>query len=150
MLFAHWQLCHGNGRTSGGRQPQQLFNLSKCAAIDADSFAMSIPQCRHLLDAGPDGIFSALLCGVDHRQDTRCCATILHPCFEEVAVSESDNSRKHALECLRLEADCMQLAGVVRGPALQTHFVRMAGEWSSLAVQGPKAGAQTRTYLKIV
>ena len=49
---------------------------------------------------------------------------------------ESDNSRKRALECLRLEADCMQLAGVVHGPALQTHFVRMAREWSSLAVQG--------------
>jgi hypothetical protein len=60
-------------------------------------------------------------------------------------VSESDNSRKHALECLRLEADCMQLAGVVHGPALQTHFVRMAREWSSLAVQGPKAGTQLRT-----
>ena len=67
------------------------------------------------------------------------------PCFEEVAVSESDNSRKHALECLRLEADCMQLAGVVHGPALQTHFVRMAGEWSSLAVQRPQADARLRT-----
>ena len=59
-------------------------------------------------------------------------------------MSESDNSRKHALECLRLEADCMQLAGVVHGPALQRHFVRMAREWSSLAVQGPKAGTQPR------
>ena len=55
-------------------------------------------------------------------------------------MSESDYSRKHALECLRLEADCMQLAGVVHDPALQTHFVRMAREWSNLSVQGPKAG----------
>jgi hypothetical protein len=53
-------------------------------------------------------------------------------------VSESDNSRKHALECLRLEADCMQLAGVIHDPALQRHFVRMAREWSSLAVRGPQ------------
>jgi hypothetical protein len=53
-------------------------------------------------------------------------------------VSESDYSRKHALECLRLEADCMQLAGVVHDPALQIHYVRMAREWSSLAVRGPK------------
>jgi hypothetical protein len=55
-------------------------------------------------------------------------------------VSESDYSRKHALECLRLEADCMQLAGDIQNPALQSHFVRMARVWSSLAVQGPKAG----------
>jgi hypothetical protein len=60
-------------------------------------------------------------------------------------VSESEYSRKHALECLRLEADCMQLAGDIQNPALQSHFVRMAREWSSLAVQGPKAGTWTRT-----
>jgi hypothetical protein len=27
---------------------------------------------------------SAFICGVDHRQDTRCCARIKHPCFKEV------------------------------------------------------------------
>jgi len=63
-------------------------------------------------------------------------------------VPESDNSRKYALECLRLEADCMQLAGVVHGAALRTHFVRMAREWSSLAAQGPKAGTQTKNRTK--
>ena len=30
------------------------------------------------------GIFSAFLCGVGHRQDTRRCATIQHLCFMEV------------------------------------------------------------------
>jgi hypothetical protein len=55
----------------------------------------------------------------------------------------SDNSRKHALESLRLAADCMQLAGDVPDPALQTHFVRMAREWSSLALQGSNANTQT-------
>jgi hypothetical protein len=30
------------------------------------------------------GIFSGFLCGVGHRQDTRRCATIQHPCFKEV------------------------------------------------------------------
>ena len=63
-------------------------------------------------------------------------------------MSESDNSRKYALECLRLEADCMQLAGIVHSPALQTHFVRMAREWSSLAVQGPKPVTQTMNRTK--
>jgi glycine cleavage system aminomethyltransferase T len=58
-------------------------------------------------------------------------------------VSGSDNSRKHALECLRLAADCMQLAGDAHNPALQTHFVRMGREWSSLAIQGPNANTQT-------
>ena len=51
-------------------------------------------------------------------------------------MSESDYSRKHALECLRLEADCMQLAGDIQNPALQSHFVRMARVWSDRAVRG--------------
>jgi hypothetical protein len=58
-------------------------------------------------------------------------------------VSDSNHSRKHALECLRLAADCMQLAGDVHGHALQTHFVRMAREWTGLAVQGSDADTQT-------
>ena len=61
------------------------------------------------------------------------------------AVSESDYSRKHALECLRLASDCMQLAGDVQDPALQSHFVRMVGVWSDLAVRGPNADARTES-----
>ena len=63
-------------------------------------------------------------------------------------MSESDNWRKHELECMRLAADCMQLAGDVHSPALQSHFLRMARVWSSLADQGPSAdtsGPRTRT-----
>jgi hypothetical protein len=52
-------------------------------------------------------------------------------------VSESDYSRKHALECMRLAADSMQLAGDVQDPTLQSHFVRMATVWSDLAVREP-------------
>jgi hypothetical protein len=59
-------------------------------------------------------------------------------------VSEAVNWRKHELECMRLAADCMQLAGDVHSPALQLHFVRMAREWSSLAVQGPNTGTQIK------
>ena len=32
-------------------------------------------------------------------------------------MSDSDNLRKHALECMRLAADCMQLAGDAPSPA---------------------------------
>jgi hypothetical protein len=60
-------------------------------------------------------------------------------------VSGSDNSRKRALECLRLEADCMQLAGDLQDPALQSHFVRMARAWSDLAVRGPNADTRTES-----
>jgi hypothetical protein len=60
-------------------------------------------------------------------------------------VSESDYSRRHALECLRLEADCMQLAGDVQNPALQSNFVRMARVWSDLAVRGPNADTRTES-----
>jgi hypothetical protein len=57
-------------------------------------------------------------------------------------VSESDNSRKHELECLRLAADCMQLVGDLHNPALQSLFLRMAREWSNLADPGPDADTQ--------
>jgi hypothetical protein len=53
-------------------------------------------------------------------------------------VSESDNLRKHALECMRLAADCMELAGDVHSPTLQSHFLRMARVWSAQADRGPR------------
>ena len=46
---------------------------------------------------------------------------------------QSDNLRKQALECLRLEADCRQLAREVESPALQSYFTNLAKEWSALA-----------------
>ena len=49
--------------------------------------------------------------------------------------------RKYALECLRLEADCMQLAGDAPQPNSQSHFLRMARVWSAMAVSGPNADA---------
>ncbi len=49
------------------------------------------------------------------------------------AVSQSDNSRKHALECLRMEADCLHLAREVDSPTLQSYFTNQAKEWSALA-----------------
>lgn len=54
-------------------------------------------------------------------------------------MSESDRLRKHALECLRLEADCRQLAFTADRPSLRSHFVRMARVWSDLADRGPSA-----------
>ena len=56
-------------------------------------------------------------------------------------MSEPKQLRKHALECLRLEADCMQLVGDTHNPNLQSHFLRMARVWSSLAVSGPSANS---------
>jgi hypothetical protein len=58
-------------------------------------------------------------------------------------MSESVNWRKRELECTRMAADCMQLAGDVQNPALQSHFARMAMFWSDVAVRGPNADART-------
>lgn len=55
----------------------------------------------------------------------------------------SDSLRRRELECLRLAADCMQLAGAVRSSVLQAHFIRMARLWPILARQGPTANVQT-------
>jgi hypothetical protein len=48
-------------------------------------------------------------------------------------------SPKYALECLRLESECRQLAIQTANADLQSHFVRMAGVWSALAEDGPVA-----------
>ena len=47
--------------------------------------------------------------------------------------------QKHALECLRLQADCMRLAGVAHGQNMQSHFVSMARFWGALAISGPNS-----------
>jgi hypothetical protein len=51
-------------------------------------------------------------------------------------VSDPEHSRKHGLLCLRLQAECMQLAADARSPAWQSHFVRAADIWSNLAERG--------------
>jgi hypothetical protein len=45
------------------------------------------------------------------------------------------NAQKHALMCLRMAADCRNLAADVPEPDLQAQFLRMAGEWVLLAIQ---------------
>ena len=42
---------------------------------------------------------------------------------------EAKQLRKHALECLRLQADCMEMAGIAYGHNVQSHFVSMAEFW---------------------
>jgi hypothetical protein len=54
-------------------------------------------------------------------------------------MSELNRSRRYSLECLRLEAACMQLAYDLRRPDWQAHFVRMAKEWRRLAERDPSA-----------
>jgi len=58
-------------------------------------------------------------------------------------MSESDNQRKRDLECLRMAADCRQLASNVRSPALQSRFLRMAGIWTSLTERKPTPDTET-------
>jgi hypothetical protein len=50
--------------------------------------------------------------------------------------------RKHTLECLRLQTDCMELAGIANGYDVQSHFVSMARFWGDLAVSGPSSDAE--------
>ena len=50
---------------------------------------------------------------------------------------ESEGSRKYALECLRLETDCEELAAQVDNTELQSHFFRMARTWAALADSEP-------------
>jgi hypothetical protein len=56
-------------------------------------------------------------------------------------MSDPKQLRKHALECLRLQADCMELATVAPSGNLQSHFVNMARFWGAKAVSGSSANA---------
>ncbi len=42
---------------------------------------------------------------------------------------------KHSLECLRLAADCRNLAWIVRSPDQTKGFLKMADFWTALAHQ---------------
>ena len=58
---------------------------------------------------------------------------------------KSYNSRKHALECLRLAADCRQMAGDVRTRPLRSHFHQMAELWATLGDWTPSADTKTES-----
>ena len=50
---------------------------------------------------------------------------------------ESDYSRKHAVMCLRLAAECRDLAAGVATLELRARVLRMADMWEDLADQPP-------------
>ena len=81
-----------------------------------------------------------VLRGVDHRQNTQYVRWPWQA-FTRSAMFEARQLQKHALECLRLQADSMQLAGVARSLNVQSHFVSMARFWDTLAASGPSSDA---------
>jgi hypothetical protein len=50
----------------------------------------------------------------------------------------SDNWWKYELECLRLAADCTELASNVHDFALEAHFLQMAKAWTERAELGQR------------
>ena len=62
-------------------------------------------------------------------------------------VAEQDSLQIYILECLRLAADCRQLAGDVDSPALREHFHRMAELWTAFAEEAPGAGSRARSLI---
>ena len=57
-------------------------------------------------------------------------------------MSASTNLQTLELECLRLEANCLRMAGAVDSPALKAHFLRMAKKWAAMAAWGLEHGYQ--------
>jgi hypothetical protein len=55
---------------------------------------------------------------------------------------DSEYSRKHDLECLRLASDLTQLANSNAGPVLRSQFLQMAKVWTSLAEFRPTQTAR--------
>jgi hypothetical protein len=54
----------------------------------------------------------------------------------------SERSQQYSLECHRVAAECMQLAGDAPTQAQRSHFLRMARQWIALAEQAPGANAR--------
>ena len=54
---------------------------------------------------------------------------------------KSTRIHRRSLECLRLEADCKQLAWDADNPRLQGHFLWMAQVWFAMAVSGSSGHA---------
>src|SRR6186713_2276834 len=75
------------------------------------------------------------LCGLDHRQRQRRCATT-HLQFRRT-MADSENDRRSELERLRLASDLRQLAKETSDPDLREHWLRMARQWSG-EVHEPK------------
>jgi hypothetical protein len=91
-----------------------------------DAFFCSLGRFAPIID---------LLCGPRHRQESgpRAIRSIL----VSRICSVSDRFQQHVLECHRLAADCMQLAGDAPSQAQRSHFLRMARTWTVLAERGP-------------
>ena len=50
-------------------------------------------------------------------------------------MTESEHARKHSLLCLRLAAECRDLAAAASTPELRARALRMADRWEELADQ---------------
>ena len=50
-------------------------------------------------------------------------------------MSESEHARKHSLLCLRLAAECRDLAAAASTPELRARVLRMVDMWEELADQ---------------
>jgi len=57
---------------------------------------------------------------------------------------DSEYSRKHDLECLRLASDLTQLASSKVNPGLRSQFLRMAKVWTDLAESGSGVNSAKR------
>ena len=57
------------------------------------------------------------------------------PPRKEERLSESEYARKHSLLCLRLAAECRDLAAAASTPELRARVLQMADMWEELADQ---------------
>jgi hypothetical protein len=60
-------------------------------------------------------------------------------------VSESDYARKHSLLCLRLAAECPDMAAAASTPELRARVLRMADTWEESRISPLLRSHQTAT-----
>lgn len=86
---------------------------------------------------------TSVLGGLDHRRNTQYVRWQWQT-FTRSAMFDAKQLQNHALECLRLQADCVRLAGVARNPNVRSHFVAMARFWGTVAASGPSPDAGSK------
>jgi hypothetical protein len=63
-------------------------------------------------------------------------------------VRSASGWRKYELECLRLAADCRQLAYDAPGSKWKSHFARMARVWQAHAGRSPEILTKTQQAIE--
>jgi hypothetical protein len=93
----------------------------RCGAFSLQAYSTT----PHVVGSSHGRLF-VFVCGVGHRQDDRCRATLALGDLGRYAMSKSEQLLGDDLDCLRLASDLTQLASDALSPALKAYLLQLA------------------------